>query len=317
MALLIIVGATGASAAPAASVDVRTDVQYGVADGKPLLLDAYVPQPAGTARRPAVLLMHGGGFRVGDKRSFEPEARKLAAKGWVGFSVNYRLDEPVAFPAEVDDVQAAVRWVRAHAADYQVDPERIGALGESAGGTLAAMLATVGEGSRETGARIRVGVAWSAPTDLTELARLRGDDWGVPLLGCTLAACPQKYADASPITHVDGTDSPLFLVNSDNELVPKSQAVTMATRIEDKGAVTQLQILPGTRHALDYRDDVWPQTELFLDKYLATGHNGTSPGTITFVITAIVLFGGGALVIGRAQRKRRRTALSPKAAIPV
>jgi len=200
----VLVVATGASAAQTGTVDVRTDVQYGVADGKPLLLDAYVPHAAGGERRPAVLLIHGGGFRVGDKRSFEPEARKLAAKGWVAFSVNYRLDEPVVFPAEVDDVQTAARWVRAHAGEYQVDPKRIGALGESAGGYLAAMLATLGEGSQETGARIRVAVAWSAPTDLTELARLRGDEWGVPLLGCTLADCPQRYADASPITHVDG-----------------------------------------------------------------------------------------------------------------
>src|SRR5205823_7742189 len=130
----VLVAATGASAAQTGTVDVRTDVQYGVADGKPLLLDAYVPQAAGGERRPAVLLIHGGGFRVGDKRSFEPEARKLAAKGWVAFSVNYRLDEPVVFPAEVDDAQTAVRWVRAHAGEYQVDPKRIGALGESAGG---------------------------------------------------------------------------------------------------------------------------------------------------------------------------------------
>ncbi|MDQ4096328.1 MAG: alpha/beta hydrolase [Actinomycetota bacterium] len=292
------------------AVDVRIDVEYGVANGKRLLLDAYVPAPEGDKVRPAVILIHGGGFRAGDKRSFEPEARRLAEKGWVAFSVNYRLDEPTAFPAEVEDVQAAVRWVRANAAEYQVDPERIGALGESAGGHLTAMLATLGEGALDRGARIRAGVAWSGPMDLTELARLRGDQWGVPLLGCSLAACPERFAAASPIAHVDGTDAPLFLINSTEELVPRSQAVAMATRVEDLGAPTQLQIIPGTRHALDYRDEVWPQTDLFLQKHLASGDEGTSPGTIAFVATvAVVLLGavlGTAVVLGR-----RRSAATP------
>jgi acetyl esterase/lipase len=299
------------------SVEVRTDIEYGVANGKRLLLDAYVPAPDGDKLRPAVILIHGGGFRAGDKRSFEPEARHLAGKGWVAFSVNYRLDEPTAFPAEVDDVQAAVRWVRANGAEYQVDPERIGALGESAGGHLTAMLATSGEGARDRGARIRVGVAWSGPMDLTALARLRGDQWGVPLLGCSLAACPERFAAASPITHVDRTDAPLFLINSTDELVPRTQAVSMASRIEDVGAVTQLQIIPGTRHALDYREEVWPQTELFLQKHLASGDDGTSPGTIAFVATVAVMLAGAAAGAAVIRRRRRRPAPPAPAPTPV
>jgi acetyl esterase len=288
-----------------AIVEVRNDVQYGVANGKRLLLDAYVPAADGEKLRPAVLLIHGGGFRAGDKRSFEPEARRLAEKGWVAFSVNYRLDEPTAFPAEVEDVQTAVRWVRSNASDYLVDPERIGALGESAGGHLTAMLATSGSGARDRDARIRVGVAWSGPMDLTELARLRGDQWGVPLLGCNLAACPERFAEASPINHVDRTDAPLFLINSTDELVPRTQAVAMASRIEDLGAVTQLQIIPGTRHALDYRDEVWPQTELFLAKHLASGDDGTSPGTVAFVATLAVMLGAAGVAAAVLVRRRR------------
>jgi acetyl esterase/lipase len=294
-----------AAAAQSAAIAVRTDVQYGVADGKPLLLDAYVPAASGSHRRPAVLLIHGGAWRSGDKRTFEPEARKLAAKGWVAFSVDYRLDEPTVFPAEVDDVQTAVRWVRTHAAGYQVDPKRIGALGESAGGYLAGMLATLGDGSQDTGGRIRAAVSWSGPMDLAALARARGDDWGASLLGCSVDACPQRFADASPITYVDGSDAPLFLVNSADELVPKSQAVDMASRIEDKGAITQLETLPGTRHALEYRDVVWAPTELFLATYLGANDTGTSPGTIAFAVTVGVML-AASVVAARAWRRRHR-----------
>ena len=120
-------------------------MRYGTADGKPLLLDVYLPVTTGRGRS-AVVLVHGGAWRGGDKRDFAVEARRLAAAGLVAFSVNYRLDTMPAFPAQVDDVQAAVRWVRGHADDYGVDPARIGALGASAGGHLVAMLATLGQG---------------------------------------------------------------------------------------------------------------------------------------------------------------------------
>lgn len=289
--------------ARAQSVEVRTDVEYGVANGKRLLLDAYVPpERAGGGRRPAVILIHGGGFRAGDKQSFEPEARKLATRGWVAFSVNYRLDEPVAFPAEVEDVQAAVRWVRSHADEFRVDADRIGALGESAGGHLAAMLATVGNGSQTRDARIRVGVAWSGPMDLVALARERGDSWGVPLLGCPVNACEDRYAQASPITHIDKTDSPLFVINSTAELVPVSQAQSMGTRMEDEGQPLQLRLIEGNRHALDYREEVWNSTELWLEKHLQPPEGRSTAGTAVFVLTGLVVVAGVVVLVTRRRR---------------
>ena len=290
-------------AAPA-GVEVRRDVEYGVANGKRLLLDAYLPSDAGSARRSAVVLIHGGGFRMGDKASFEPEARKLVARrGWVAFSINYRLDEPAAFPAEVEDAQAAVRWIRANAAAYGVDPARIGALGESAGAHLAAMLATLGEGGRDEGSRIEAAVSWSGPMDLTALARERGDSWGASLLGCTLAACPDRYGEFSPITHVDGTDAPLSLITSTNELVPMSQTESMASRIEDENGITQIQRLEGTRHALDYRDEVYNATEVFLQKFIDPPAR-TSIGTAVFAVTMLVVVAAFGVLVARARRRR-------------
>jgi len=250
-----------------AGVDVRRDIEYGSANGKRLLLDAYVP-PAGEERRPAVVMIHGGGWRVGDKASWQPEAEQLAAKGWVAFSVNYRLDEPAVFPAEIDDVQAAVRWVRAHAEEYRIDPARIAAVGESAGGHLAAMLATLGTGPLDRDARIRVGAAWSPPVDLTALAGSRGASWIGPLLGCDQQTCPDRLATSSPVTHVDASDAPLYLVNSTREVVPLSQSQAMAERLKAAGVDHRLAVYQGNRHALDFRADAWGPTVAFLEKHL-------------------------------------------------
>jgi acetyl esterase/lipase len=285
-------------AGAAAGVDVRHDVQYGTANGKPLLLDAYVP-PAGPDRRPAVVMIHGGGWRTGDKASWAPEANLLAERGWVAFSVNYRLDEPSVFPAEVEDVQAAVRWVRSKADEYRVDPERIGALGESAGGHLTAMLATLGSGALDNDARIRVGAAWSPPVDLAELARLRGDQWAAPLVGCTLASCPDRLAQASPVTHVDASDAPIYLINSAEEQVPLSQAQAMAARLDAAGIDHRLDVLPGARHALDYREDAWGPTLAFLDEHLTARTERRSFPTIPVAVAAIVIVALGAAVVIR------------------
>lgn len=307
--------AGGAGPAPVASaqpaVDVRRDIQYGVANGKPLLVDVYQPAARTDAsRRPAVVMIHGGGFRAGDKRSWEPEARRVAEKGWVAFSVNYRLDEPTAFPAEVEDVQAAVRWVRENAGEYGIDPARIGAVGESAGGTLAAMLATLGSGSRDEGSRVKAAVAWSAPLDLTRLARERGDGWGAPLIGCRLDACPDRYAAASPITHVDPTDAPTFLITSEEELVPATQSYDMAIRLEEEGVTVRLTRLKGTRHALDYRDEMWGSTLNFLDTHLDLDPR-RSYGTVAFAVTVLVTAALGGLLMLRYTKRAARGRGSP------
>ena len=294
---------TGASAA---QVDVRRDIRYGVANGKPLLLDAYVP-PGGD-RRPAVVMIHGGGWRMGDKASWAPEATRFAERGWVAFSVNYRLDEPSPFPAEIDDVQAAVRWIRANADQYRVDPTKIAAVGESAGGHLTAMLATLGSGPLDKDARILVGAAWSPPTDFTALARSRGDQWAGRLFGCSVATCADKLAQSSPVTHVDRSDAPLYLVHSTEELVPLSQSETMAQRLKAAGVHHRLDVLPGTRHALDFRDDAWAPTVAFLDEHLSGRTTHDQESSLRTWIVGAGLGVALVLVVTRLSRRRRSPA---------
>jgi acetyl esterase len=286
------------------SFDVRRDVEYHSSGGKRLLLDAYVP--AGNGRRPAVVMIHGGGWRVGDKASWQPEAERLAARGWVAFSINYRLDERVVFPAEIDDVQTAVSWVRANAEEYGVDTARIAALGESAGGHLAAMLATLGQAPLHLGSRIRVGAAWSPPVDFTALAGSRGDGWAAPLFGCTRSTCPDLLARSSPVNHVDSSDAPLYLANSTEELVPLSQAQTMAEKLKAAGVEHRLDVFPGDRHALDFRDDAWGPTLAFLEAHLQADDAGGGSSTVIPIVAGVAVAGVAAVLLLRRAATRRR-----------
>ena len=287
---------------------VTHDVRYGSAGGQDLLLDAYVPDDT-NAERVAVVLIHGGAWRTGDKSNVVEEATLLARRGWVVFAVNYRLREPEAFPAEIDDVQTAVKWARENAYEYRMDPGRVGALGISAGGHLAAMLATLGEGPPDRGGRVLVAASWSGPMDLTALAGDEAARLSTLLLPCPPADCPQRWADASPIDQVDPTDAPILLVNSDDELVPVDQARSMAARLETAGVVHQLLVVPGHGHGHDLRDEVGPATVAFLDEHLTrpTDLRTPNPGAawVLLVVILIVLVGG---VIGGLRVRRRLNA---------
>ena len=131
-----------------ASFPEEKNVVYGEAGGKPLLLDIYRPAGPKTIR-PGVILIHGGGWVEGDKSVMREMANSLTKAGYVAISVGYRLakDDDSRYPAQVDDVRRAVRWVRANANRVGVDPNRLGAFGPSAGGHLVAMLGTTDEPS--------------------------------------------------------------------------------------------------------------------------------------------------------------------------
>jgi acetyl esterase len=290
---------------------VRHDVVYGNVGGRDLLLDAYVPDDT-NAERVSVFVLHGGAWRSGDKRDVVEEAALLARRGWVVFAVNYRLDEPEAFPAEIDDVRAAVSWARLNAPELGLDPLRMGALGVSAGGHLAAMLATRGEGPPDRGGRVLVGVSWSGPMDLTTLAGSAPAALTELLLPCRPEECPQRWADASPITHVDPSDAPLLLVNGDNELVPVDQARAMAALLDTAGLDHELVIVPGARHGHALRDEVWPETVAFLDEYLTrpTDLRPDNPTGTWVLLAAIAVVVAGGIVGGLRVRRRLAAGVS-------
>jgi len=258
LALSVLVWAACASARGADPVEAILDVPYGSDELQ--RLDIYLPKPAaGTSKRPAVLWIHGGGWTEGDKRqgpnSISVLSSLLTARGFVAFSCNYRLRPKDIHPAQVDDVQRAVRWIRANADKYQVDPDRIGAVGISAGGHLACMLAV-----RETRARqndpldtysskVQVAVSLNGPTDLRASAET------TPILTQVVQKLtegdPARAADASPAAFVDKDSAPiLFIIGDKDPLIPNSHATRMTESMKKSGAEAEVLLLPGAGHAI-------------------------------------------------------------------
>ncbi|MGI8945010.1 MAG: alpha/beta hydrolase [Thermoleophilaceae bacterium] len=258
-------GEQGPGAGPRAGVRIRRELRYGGSVGN--TVDVYrrrVSHRRGRRPRPlpGVLLVHGGGWRYGDKRRTAAIGRALARAGFVAFSINYTLAAPgrPGYPRQPRELQEAVRWARRNAAGFGLDKRRIGALGLSAGAHLAALLATDASGPLSRGSRVRAAVTWSAPLDLTgsaplSLARLDGPALAPAIesfLGCRPRLCPELGRAASPIAHVSADDPPMLIVNSAREMVPAWQATEMGRRLTAVGVPAKVWILPGDLHASEY-----------------------------------------------------------------
>src|SRR6478672_12865237 len=212
--------------------DEERGVAYGSAEDEPLLLDLFRP-PARAAPRPAVVLVHGGGMWTGSRADMADPARQLARAGYVAVCIDYRLVDLVTgrhpWPAQLDDVQRAVRWVRANAFRYGVDPARVGAYGWSAGGQLAALLGT--RDTRDAASplaaypsRVACVVDLAGDVDLAAYTSPPALDEVVALLGGTSAEVPERYRDTSPLTWIDARTAPFLVVHGFlDDVVPVTQ----------------------------------------------------------------------------------------------
>jgi len=233
---------------------VEKDLVYATVDGQNLTLDLYRPGSSGL--HPAIVFVHGGGWTAGDKSAFADYALSFAEHGYVGISINYRLAPTDVFPAQVEDAKAAVRWLRANAAEYDVDPGRIGAMGSSAGGHLVALLGvtdgseglegTSGDLSLSSG--VQAVVDYFGPTDLT-LAGDGRDPAVVALLGGTCSARPDLCRAASPVTYVSPDDPPFLLVHGTADpRVPFDQSVLLRDALVRVGVEATLLAADGAGH---------------------------------------------------------------------
>lgn len=248
-------------------IPVAADIPYGTADGAPLLLDACLPagEVEGIAARPAIVVIHGGSWQHGDKSNinWRGVCQWFASEGFVAVSVNYRLVPAATFPAQLDDVQAAVRWLRdpAQVQRYNIDPDSIGAFGGSAGGNLAALLGTVGSGPWADGARVAAVADLSGPVDLREPIEATdsyNQDFAqvvLDYLGCaSYADCPGA-AKASPVFLADETDAPFFVAHSTDDFIPIAQADALVAALRDKGVDTTYVTVTGALHSIAMLDD--------------------------------------------------------------
>jgi acetyl esterase/lipase len=241
------------------------DLPYGGADGEPLLLDILRPDPPPSTPIPAVVWIHGGGWEAGDKwvDLSESLGPLLVRGGFVSVSINYRLSDRALFPAQIHDAKAAIRWLRANAANLGVDPQRIGVWGHSAGGHLSALLGTSGDlpelegesGSPEYSSRVQAVVPVSPPTDF--LAIPPGWTHEEPrrattkLVGGRLEERPDLVRMANPITHIRPGAPPFLIIHGEaDEVVPVEQAELLADALERSGAEATFLRLPRADHAL-------------------------------------------------------------------
>ncbi len=229
--------------------DVRNDVTYSKVGDHELLLDAFVPTKDGTY--PAVLVVHGGGWRMGDRKQLRGYARSLTRLGCVCFAIDYRLAPKHKFPAQIEDCRAAVRWIREHAGEYNVNANKLGAIGYSAGGHLVSLLATTGEAPSEANGnvdtRVQAVAAGGAPTEFRYLPD-KGE-WAKYWMGGTLETVPNKFRDASPTAFVDKDDAPVFFFNGTaDKLVPIIWSQALHGALKKTGVRTELHTIQDAGH---------------------------------------------------------------------
>jgi acetyl esterase/lipase len=248
--------------ADAADIHLARDVTYAVMDGQPQRLDVAWPRSGGP--HPLVVLIHGGGWSGGDKSAYHHAMRLLAGQGYAAASVNYRLAAAPrnVFPAAVEDVRCAVRWLRSRAASYGVDPSRIAALGHSAGGHLSAMLGTAADVPgldggcplREVSPAVSAVVAISGPQDIRTAGALDPGQRGMVenFLGVAPERDPARALLASPAVHATAGDPPFLLIHGTaDEVVPIRQSRSMRDTLRAAGVPATLLELPGVGHGVD------------------------------------------------------------------
>ncbi len=239
-------------------IQVVGDLAYSTLDGQSQLLDACLPpefDPMTDAARPAIIVVHGGSWARGSKNDIAWRAvcQWLARSGYPAFSVDYRLAPEHPFPAAIDDLTAAVEWLRdpAQQRRFGIDPTRIGAFGGSAGGNLVALLGTRGTGPVTDGARVAAVAELSGPIDLTGFA-VTDDFVSVQLdyLGCSdPAQCPAAVV-ASPTAWVDSSDPPFFVAHSTEERIPLAQAELFVSTLRLAGVDTTFVTVEGRAHSI-------------------------------------------------------------------
>jgi acetyl esterase len=248
-AFLLLTLLTPALAAPASQT--FNDITYAEPGGNPLQLDASIPEGPGPF--PAAIVVHGGGWVRGDRRiDVAPILKPLTDARIAWFSISYRLaTSAFDFGLAIHDVEDAIRFVKAHAAEYRIDPDRIALVGESAGGHLASMAAL----NRAPGAGVRAVVALYTPTDLVSLAKdsglipenIRRALKGSPFEGLVMA----RLAQLSPIELVrPGMPAFLFIHGTSDPLVPFEQSNAMCDKMKSVGATCEVFPVPDGVHGV-------------------------------------------------------------------
>jgi len=247
--------------AQSSEIRVKKDIEYARTESGPLALDLYLPP--GNQQKSLIVWIHGGAWRSGSKT--EMPLKEFVMEGHAAASIDYRLSPLAAFPAQIHDIKGAIRFLRAHARDLEIDPSKIVIAGSSAGGHLAALVGvtnndrdlegTVG-GDLDQSSAVQGIISYFGAANLTTIlaqSTPHGLDVRVPALKLLLGGSPEDKQElarqASPVFHIDRNDPPLLLFHGDQDpQMPVNQALELQGAYENAGAKVRLEIVHGSAH---------------------------------------------------------------------
>jgi acetyl esterase/lipase len=260
---------TNSAAVPRSKLQVQKDLVFHEVADEEVAADFY--RPSGEKVVPLVVMIHGGGWISGDKWNVLDHAKELARNGMAVLAINYRLAPDHRYPAQLEDCRKALAWAAQRASDWSVDCERVGLWGYSAGGQLAAMLAT---DSPETHpVKIRCLVAGGAPSDLTYIPEQ--SNVLAMVFGGSRKELPEVYKNASPIYRLNANCPPALLFHGTKDLlVPFDASVRFQKRAKEVGVECQLIPIEGQGHLVTFLHPKGRNSAIeFLSKHLQAEPN--------------------------------------------
>jgi acetyl esterase/lipase len=239
-------------------IRIERDLVYGKGGDTEMQLDLAMPKD-GDGPYPVVVCIHGGGWRQGNRQQMSKTIEVLAGRGFVAVTPSYRLAPDAKYPAQIEDVKAAVRWLRANAKTYKINPDCVGAIGFSAGAHLACLLGVTNKddglegkgGNADQSSRVQCVVSFFGPSDLTrnDWTKEVEDNILVPFLGATIKEKPEIYKQASPVTYVTKEAPPFLFFHGDKDkLVGLEQSKILAEKLGKAGASAKVVVVEGEGH---------------------------------------------------------------------
>jgi acetyl esterase/lipase len=286
----IVLGAPSLRAEPindVAGIKVMPDIPYADTPDTAQRLDLFLPaKRAGDKPLPVIVFIHGGAWQAGNKASGRASVQRFVGSGqYAGASVEYRLSQQAKWPAQIEDCKAAIRWIKAHAKENGLDPEKIGVWGTSAGGHLVAMLGVTGnvkelEGTLgkhlDQNSRVTCVADYFGPTNMltirdfpSKMAHNAPDSPVSKLIGGAVQENKDKARNASPVTYVTNDDAPFFIAHGTADpLVPYNQTETFAAALEKSKVPVYVETIEEGGHGGFDSPKLNARLQTFFDKYL-------------------------------------------------
>jgi acetyl esterase/lipase len=263
-----------------ANVSQKRDIAYANTGTRNLLLDAFYPKKKPAALLPTILIIHGGGWRSGNRSQHIPLAERLASLGYVCFTAEYRLSTEALYPAPVYDLKAAIRWMRANAKQYHIDADKITILGFSAGGELAAFIGSTNldpkfegtESNNSYSSKVNAVVDIDGTLSFVHPESGEGDDsksisaatyW----FGYPKKDKPELWQDASPLAHVGKTTPPFLFINSSLDRMHAGRTDFIKV-LDESHTYSEVHAFPNSPHTFCLYEPWFTPTVKYIDDFL-------------------------------------------------